>query len=117
MLQSRANSLTAELEACNQKTETKCTGIRKEVSKALAEQRQQLLAQTDGVMKKIEAVSAKVQLCTASCRLSRLCSLLTWGKAVQLLGSLHVPSMLQAFWLICLLQTGTLSHRFCHSSQ
>ena len=60
MLQSKATSLASELDACSVRTEAKCTGIRKEVSKAMAEQRQQLLTQSETIMKKMEAVSAKV---------------------------------------------------------
>ena len=68
MLQSKATSLASELEACTQRTEAKCTGIRKEVSKAMAEQRQQLLTQSETIMKKMEAVSAKVCICVATCK-------------------------------------------------
>ena len=62
MVQGTVSSLTGELEATNQKTETRCTNIRKEVSKALSEQRQQLIAQSEAMSKKMDSVSAKVRL-------------------------------------------------------
>ena len=54
------SGFASELEATNQKTETRCNGIRKEVSKALSEQRQQLIAQSEAMAKKMDGVAAKV---------------------------------------------------------
>ena len=59
-MQSKTSGQAAELESCSRQMETKCTGIRKEVSKAMAEQRQQLNTQSDSLMKKMDAVSSKV---------------------------------------------------------
>ena len=73
VIQSKATSLASELEACTQRTEAKCTGIRKEVSKAMAEQRQQLLTQSETIMKKMEAVSAKVCGCIECCQFPAAC--------------------------------------------
>ncbi|KAL3161053.1 hypothetical protein ABBQ38_009436 [Trebouxia sp. C0009 RCD-2024] len=57
--QSKVTSFASELEASNQKTETRCTNIRKEVSKALSEQRQQLSAHSEAMAKKMEFVATK----------------------------------------------------------
>lgn len=54
------SGFASELEATNQKTETRCNGIRKEVSKAMSEQRQQLIAQSEAMAKKMDGVAAKV---------------------------------------------------------
>lgn len=62
-LQGKVTSFATELGATNQKTETRCTNIRKEVSKALSEQRQLLTSQTDVMSKKMESVAAKVPSC------------------------------------------------------
>ena len=64
--QGKVTSFATELEATNQKTETRCTNIRKEVSKALSEQRQLLTSQAEAMSKKMDSVSAKVFIrCTA----------------------------------------------------
>ena len=55
------SGFASELEATNQKTETRCNGIRKEVSKALSEQRQQLITQSEAMAKKMDGVAAKVR--------------------------------------------------------
>lgn len=55
------SGFASELEATNQKTEARCNGIRKEVSKALSEQRQQLITQSEAMAKKMDGVAAKVQ--------------------------------------------------------
>ncbi len=54
------SGFASELEATNQKTETRCNGIRKEVSKAMSEQRQQLIAQSEAMAKKMDNIAAKV---------------------------------------------------------
>lgn len=59
-MQSKVSGFASELEASNQKTETRCTNIRKEVSKALSEQRQQLSAHSEAMAKKMDSVAAKV---------------------------------------------------------
>ena len=59
-LQAKVTSFASELEVTNQKTETRCTNIRKEVSKALSEQRQLLTSQADAMSKKMDSVAAKV---------------------------------------------------------
>ncbi|KAL3162864.1 hypothetical protein ABBQ32_009315 [Trebouxia sp. C0010 RCD-2024] len=58
-MQSKVSGFASELEASNQKTETRCTNIRKEVSKALSEQRQQLSAHSEAMAKKMDSVAAK----------------------------------------------------------
>lgn len=76
------SSFAAELEATNQKTETRCTNIRKEVSKALSEQRQLLTTQSEAMTKKMDSVATKVPfslfcpsvfLSIASCFPSSVC--------------------------------------------
>ena len=71
------SGLASELEATNQKTETRCNGIRKEVSKAMSEQRQQLVAQSEAMAKKMDGIAAKVcfLLLPSVCRLVRLATL------------------------------------------
>ena len=61
-VQSKLSGFSSELEAAGQRTEVKCTGIRKEVSKALQDQRQQLIAQAESMARRMDAVTLKVQL-------------------------------------------------------
>ncbi|KAL0042137.1 hypothetical protein WJX77_004388 [Trebouxia sp. C0004] len=60
----KVSGLASELEAANQKTETKCNGIRKEVSKAMSEQRQQLIAQSEAMAKKMDGIAVKADRAT-----------------------------------------------------
>lgn len=60
VLQSKLSSFSSELEAAGQRTEVKCTAIRKEVSKALQDQRQQLIAQSESMARRMDAVALKV---------------------------------------------------------
>ncbi|KAL0050442.1 hypothetical protein WJX82_011314 [Trebouxia sp. C0006] len=60
----KVSGLASELEATNQKTETRCNGIRKEVSKAMSEQRQQLVAQSEAMAKKMDGIAAKADRAT-----------------------------------------------------
>ena len=60
-VQSKLSGFSSELEAAGQRTEVKCTGIRKEVSKALQDQRQQLIAQAESMARRMDAVTLKVQ--------------------------------------------------------
>ncbi len=68
------SGFASELEATNQKTETRCNAIRKEVSKAMSEQRQQLITQSEAMAKKMDGIAAKVSylLVLSVCRLIRL---------------------------------------------
>ena len=70
-LQSKVSSFASQLESTNQKLETKCSGIRKEMGKALTEQKQQLLAQSEAMAKRMDTVAAKV-CCLSGCTLSMM---------------------------------------------
>ncbi len=59
-MQGKVSSFSSQLETTNQKVESRCTGIRKEVSKALSEQRQQLIAQSEAMAKKMDTITVKV---------------------------------------------------------
>ena len=69
MLQSKLSGFSSELEAAGQRTEAKCMAIRKEVSKALQDQRQQLIAQSESMARRMDAVALKVSLghCSFHC--------------------------------------------------
>ena len=67
------SAFAAELEETNQKTETRCTNIRKEVSKALSEQRQQLISQSEAMAKKMDTVAAKASAHLVACLCLHLC--------------------------------------------
>lgn len=60
MVQSKLSSLSGELEAAGQKAEAKTVAIRKEVSKALQDQRQQLINQAETMVRRMDAVTVKV---------------------------------------------------------
>lgn len=79
------SGFASELEASNQKTETRCNGIRKEVSKAMSEQRQQLIAQSEAMAKKMDSIAAKVlyPLLPAVCGLIHLSTCLCLCLIVQ----------------------------------
>ncbi|KAL0041471.1 hypothetical protein WJX79_004651 [Trebouxia sp. C0005] len=62
--EAKVSGFASELEASNQKTETRCNGIRKEVSKAMSEQRQQLIAQSEAMAKKMDSIAAKADRAT-----------------------------------------------------
>ena len=84
------SSLASELEATNQKTETRCTNIRKEVSKALTEQRQLLTVQSEAMCKKMDSVAAKV-VALPVLRLS-VCLLCPHGMSTRTLSSNEVET-------------------------
>ena len=87
--QGKVTSFATELEATNQKTETRCTNIRKEVSKALSEQRQLLTSQAEAMSKKMDSVTAKVSICRIAHLSSVLCLLAS--ACLPLLACLCLP--------------------------
>ena len=96
--QGKVSGLASELEATNQKTETRCNGIRKEVSKAMSEQRQQLVAQSEAMAKKMDGIAAKVSylLLPSVCGLVHLSTRLCLCLTVQQGASVHVSYLYDA---------------------
>ena len=92
-MQGKVAAFSSELEAAVQKTEVKTVAIRKEVSKALQDQRQQLISHSESMVRRMDAITVKVcqaahaKACSAcydpACTSSALPSALSWVPCKQ----------------------------------